>query len=339
VSQVDEPYHAGHGHGARRDAHGDHDREHHAHGHGHGHAGHGRSAPTRVLVSALALTSAYMVVEAAVGFWSGGLALLADAAHMLADAGALGLALFASVWAERPRTPQSTFGHRRAEVLAAFVNGIALGVTAIWIVVEAVDRWRSPREIRAGAMLAAAATGLVVNLVVAWILAAGRKDSLNVRAAFAHVAMDAVGSLAAVTSALLILVWRLQRADSLLSVGIAGIVAYSGWRVLRETTAILLEAAPAHLDVKDVERAILTCPGVSEVHDLHVWRISEQFDALTVHVTLSPGAHGVEVARDVALLLKNQFGLEHVTVQPEAPPPGEFVPLRLNRDGRKPRVG
>lgn len=274
-----------------------------------------------------------MLVEAAAGFWTGGLALLADAAHMLADAAALGLALLAAEWATRPRSAKSTFGYRRAEVLAAFMNGIALAVTAIGIVVEAANRWRIPHEIRAVPMLVTAALGLLVNLAVAVILSRASRDSINVRAAFAHVATDAVGSLGAMSAAAAVLVFDWTRADAMVSVGIAILVAWSGWRVLREATAILLEAAPAHLDVATIDHAIRGCPGVEDVHDLHVWRISEKFDALTVHVTLSAGHHGVEVCRDVARTLRERFGLSHVTVQPEARMPAEVVELRRSQDG------
>ncbi len=275
-----------------------------------------------------------MFVEAAAGAWTGGLALLADAGHMLADAASLGLALVASEWAKRPRTATTTFGHLRAEVLAAFVNGIALAVTALAIIVEAVERWQAPRDIRALEMLVAATVGLGVNVLVAVILARAGKGNVNVRAAFAHVATDALGSLGAMSAAVVVLFFGWKRADAGVSLGIALLVAYSGWRVLRETTSILLEAAPSHIDVAAVERAILECSGVGGVHDLHVWRISDRFDALTVHVTLTQGAHGVEVCRDVAKRIEDGFGLEHVTVQPEAPPPEEVVPLRSSRDGR-----
>jgi cobalt-zinc-cadmium efflux system protein len=276
-----------------------------------------------------------MLVEAAAGAWTGGLALLADAAHMLADAAALALALVASEWGRRPRTVRATFGNRRAEVLAAFVNGIALAVTALGIVWEALGRWQAPRDVRALEMLVAAGVGLGVNVLVAVILSRAGKHSMNVRAAFTHVAMDALGSLGAMAAAALILAFGWHRADSAVSVGIAALVAYSGWRVLRETTGILLEAAPGHIDVAAVERAIVECPGVGGVHDLHVWRISDRFDALTVHVTLANGAHGVDVCREVARRLHGAFGLEHVTVQPEAPAPDEIVGLRSSRDGRR----
>jgi len=321
-----------HVHGAH--AHG-HDHVGIGHGHGAGHAGHGshgHGATSRALGWSLAITGSFMVVEAAVGLWSGGLALVADATHMLADTGALGLAFFANSWGARPRTAKSTFGHRRAEVLAAFVNGIALGITSVWIVVEAIERWRMPRDILGVPMLMTAVAGLLVNIVVAAILTRAKQDNINVRAALAHVLMDAMGSLAASFAAICVLWFGINRADAVMSVGIAALVAYTGWRVLKETVAILLEAAPAHIDVEAVGDAILECRGVAGLHDLHVWRISDRFDALTVHVTLAKGAHGVEVSRDVALRLRNQFGLEHVTVQPEAAPPGELVSLRLRRD-------
>lgn len=310
------------------------DRDEHEHGHGHGHGGHGHGrAPTRVLGIALSVTALFMVVEAVGGWWSGSLALLADAGHMLADAGALALALVASHFASKPRTERTTFGLRRAEVLAAFINGIALALTAAFVVKEAIERWVSPRDINAPGMLVIATTGLMVNLGVAALLMRSTKDSLNVRAAFAHVAMDALGSAAAIIAGLAVLLFGINRADPALSILIAALVAYSGWRVLRETTAILLEAAPAHIDVTRVERVIRACDGVADLHDLHVWRITDRFDALTVHVTLKRGAHGTDVCRGVADTLEREFGLTHVTVQPEAPSPDLIVSVRSSKDG------
>jgi cobalt-zinc-cadmium efflux system protein len=335
--------HGGHGHGvpaaeprrelpAAADPHAEHGG--HGHGHGHGHGGHGADSSSSALTWALVLTASFMVLEAAAGVWTHGLALLADAGHMFADAASLGLALVAAEWAKRPRTAKSTFGHRRAEVLAAFVNGIALAVTAIAVVVEAVERWQSPQEIRAGAMLVAATVGLAMNGVVALILARSGGSNANMRAAIAHVLTDALGSVGAMSAAALVLFFGWHRADAVVSVLIAVLVAFSGWRVIRETTSILLEAAPGHIDVVEVEKMIKGCPGVGGVHDLHVWRISDAFDALTVHVTLASGVHGVDVCRDVARKLETTFGLAHVTVQPEAPPPMEVVRIRAGKDGR-----
>ncbi|HEX4336953.1 MAG TPA: cation diffusion facilitator family transporter [Polyangiaceae bacterium] len=317
----------GHGHAHAR-------AETAGHGHGHGNHGHGADASSGALRTALFLTTAFMFVEAIYGLRTHGLSLLADAAHMLADAGSLGLALAASEWAKRPRTAKSTFGHRRAEVLAAFVNGIALAVTAIGITIEAVERWAAPREILAFEMLLVAALGLVMNLLVAFILSRAQQG-MNVRAALAHVVVDALGSIGAMSAAGFVLAFGWTRADSVVSIGISLLVAFTGWRVLRETTGILLEAAPRDIDVAAVEREILCCGGVAGVHDLHVWRISDRFDALTVHVTLADGSHGVEVCRDVAKRLEEKFGIEHVTVQPEAPPPVEIVCIRSSRDGRR----
>ena len=321
--------HGGHGHG---------DAAHHGHRHGE-FGGHGHShrtadpAARRALTGAVVLTMGFMLVEAGVGLWSRSLALLADAGHMLADAGALLIALIAQRVAERPRTERSTFGYRRAEVLAAFVNGMLLAGISFLILKEAGDRWFDPVPIRGGAMLATAVGGLGVNLLVALILVRSQAQSLNVRAAFAHVLSDALGSVAAIVAGVAVVVWNATRVDALVSTVIALLVAWSGFRVLRETTGILLETAPPHLDVAAIERTIRESPGVADVHDLHVWRISERFDTLTAHVVLLRGEHGTEVCRRVAERLATEHGLDHVTIQPEAPPPDEVVPVRSSRDG------
>jgi cobalt-zinc-cadmium efflux system protein len=313
--------------------------EHDSHGHGHGSAGHGhghglgleRSAQ-RSLGLALGVTTIFMVVEVVVGVWSGSLALLADAGHMLADSGALVLAIVAQHFAAKPRTDRTTYGFRRAEVLAAFVNGIALAFVGLLIIKEAIERWVTPVDIHGRPMLATAIGGLVVNLLVALMLMRGQSN-LNIRAALAHVLTDALGSVAAILASLAVLLWGLTRADPVLSGLIALLVVFSGWRVLRETTGILLEGAPPHLDVTAIERTILSCAGVASVHDLHVWRISERFDTLTAHVTLQRGRHGTDVCREVAECMKEQYGLSHVTIQPEPPPPDDLVPVRVSKDG------
>lgn len=280
------------------------------------------------------LTTAFMVVEASVGFWTRSLALVADAGHMLADAGALGLALIAQRIAERPRTERSTYGYRRAEVLAAFANGMVLAGVAVLVLKEASERYFSPVAIRGGPMLGTAITGLVLNLAVAALLMRGQKDSINVRAAFAHVLTDALGSVGAILAGVAVVTRGWTRADPILGAGIAIIVAWSGFRVLKETAGILLESAPPHVDVRAVERTIRATPGVADVHDLHVWRISERFDSLTAHVVVARGEHGVEVSRRVADALRGGHGLTHVTIQPEAPPPDTLVAVRSSRDGR-----
>ncbi|MEO7036767.1 MAG: cation diffusion facilitator family transporter [Polyangiaceae bacterium] len=309
----------GHGHGG----HG-----HGGHGHGHGAA----SGAKSTLSFALVITAAFMLVEVVVGLWSGSLALLADAGHMFADAGALVLAIVAQHFASKPRTERTTYGFRRAEVLAAFVNGIGLAFVGLLIVKEAIERWMTPVDIQGRPMLATAIGGLVVNLLVAAMLMRGQSN-LNIRAALAHVLTDALGSVGAIAASLAVLFWGMTRADPLLSGLIAILVVFSGWRVLKETTGILLEGAPPHLDVSAIERTILGCEGVASVHDLHVWRISDSFDTLTAHVTLQRGRHGTDVCRGIADCLKTQYGLDHVTIQPEPPPPDALVAVRASKDG------
>jgi len=182
-------------------------------------------------------------------------------------------------------------------------------------------------------MLLTAIAGLLVNVVVALALMRAERHSLNVRAALVHVMMDALGSVGAIIAGLFVVFFHAYRADPALSVLIAALVANSGWRVLKETTGILLESAPPHLDVVQIEKSILGTPGVSGVHDLHVWRISDRFDALTVHVTLTRGSHGTDVCQSVSARLHDEFGIDHITVQPEAPPPDELVAVRSSRDG------
>src|SRR5690606_37431800 len=165
------------------------------------------------------------------------------------------------------------------------------------------------------------------------LLLRSQKSSINVRAAFAHVLSDALGSCAAILAGLAVVFFGWYRADPVLSVAIALLVAYSGYRVLRETAGILLEGVPPHLDVGAIERTILECPGVAQVHDLHVWRISDRLDTLTAHVALERGSHGTDVCRVVAERLERDYGLDHVTIQPEPPPPDDLVRVRRSRDG------
>jgi cobalt-zinc-cadmium efflux system protein len=269
---------------------------------------------------ALVLTLVTMVVSVAGGLASHSLALLSDAGHMLADAGALTLALVAQRVAARPRTSNLTYGSRRAETLAAFVNAIVLCITAIWVIVEAVDRWKDPQEIQGAWMLAVAVGGLVVNLVAARILSAGgHGHNANVRAALAHVLSDAAGSVAAIAAAACVLFLGWRRADPLISVALALLILWSAWKLITRTADVLMEGAPVGLMVADLERTIRETPGVAELHDLHAWTISDGFDAVTVHVVLDGSRHGTEVAQHVSDRIKAKHSILHVTVQPEPP--------------------
>jgi len=326
----------GHAHGLGQHEDDGHGHSHgHAHGHSHGHAhGHGSSASAAsALTVALVLTGGFMVVEAAVGFWSGSLALLADSGHMLADAAALGLALAAQRFAARPRTTQSTYGLRRAEVLAAFVNGMTLTAVAALIAKEAVERWLAPGSIDAIPVLWTASAGLLVNLLVATVLTRSQGKNANVRAALAHVLSDALGSVAAMVSAGCILLLDEPRADPIVSVLIAALIARTSYRVLKDTTSILLEGVPRHLDAGAIQRTIAETPGVLGVHDLHVWQISDDFDALSVHIVIQRGQHGTDMCRVVAARLAGVHGLTHVTIQPEPAPPDDLVQVRRSEGG------
>jgi cobalt-zinc-cadmium efflux system protein len=296
---------------------------------------HAAETPEGRILVALVLTVACMVVEVVGGWFTGSLALLSDAGHMLADAGALGLALVAQRVASQPRTDLRTYGFRRAETLAAFLNGITLGVTAVWIIVEAVERWESPPAINGRVMLLIATIGLVVNVVAAWVLSRGHPaHNANTHAALAHVLSDAAGSAAAILAGVVILAFGWQRADPLVSVLLAALILWSAWRLVARTAAVLMESTPAGLKMLDLERTIRGTPGVAELHDLHAWTISDGFDLVTVHVVLDGTRHGTEVAHDVSTRVREAHHIGHVTVQPEAPPVAAKVQIRKRNSSR-----
>jgi cobalt-zinc-cadmium efflux system protein len=303
-------------------------------GHGHSHV-HAAETPEGRILAALVLTVACMVIEVAGGWVTGSLALLSDAGHLLADAGALALALVAQRVASQPRTELRTYGFRRAETLAAFLNGITLGVTAVWIIVEAVERWQTPPAIDGRTLVLIAGIGLVVNVAAAWVLSRGHPDhNANTHAALAHVISDAAGSAAAIVAGLAILAFGWHRADPVVSVLLAALILWSVWRLMARTAAVLMESTPAGLSMADLERTIRGTPGVSELHDLHAWTISDGFDLVTVHVVLDGTLHGTDVARDVAVRVREAHHIRHVTVQPEAPPVTASIQIRKRKGSR-----
>ena len=270
-----------------------------------------------------------MFVEAAVGWWSHSLALMADAGHMLADAAALILAILAQRIASQTRTRARTYGFRRAEVLAAFGNGIALALTAIWIFVESVARWQSPPAIAGAPVTITAAIGLLVNIAAALMLGVGgHGQNLNTRGALAHVLTDALGSVGAIMAGVLVLAFGWNRADPLISTAIGVLILWSGFGLVRDTSRVLMEGTPFEIDIAHIEDTIRGVPGVVDFHDLHVWSISDGFDVLTVHVVLASGYHGIEVVTAVARRLRDVHGIEHSTIQPEPPAGQQIVTLR-----------
>lgn len=283
-----------------------------AHDHQHDH---GAGANTRRLVMTLALVTIYMGVEVVGGVVAHSLALIADAGHMLSDAGALGLTLFAMRFARRPATAQRTFGSYRAEILAALVNGATLVAVAIYIFVEAVERFRTPPGVQAPLMLAVACGGLSVNAGGLWLLRGDHSDNLNIRGAWLHVLTDALGSVQAIVAAALIWAYGWNWVDPLASVLIGLLVIYSSWSLIRQSVAVLMETAPGHIDVDDVRLALLELPHVTNVHDLHVWTITSGFVAMSAHVTC-PGDHDhYGLLRRARELLVKRFGIRHTTIQ------------------------
>ena len=281
----------------------------------HGHAHDHRSASRRALGLVLVLTLAFTVVEVVGGLWTGSLALLADAGHMVSDVFAIALALVALTLARRPTTPLRSFGFQRAEILAAFVNGLALVAVSAWIIWEAIQRLDDPAEILGGWMLAVAACGLVVNACAAMILVRSGGDGLNVQAALRHVIADLLGSAGVLVAALIIVLTGWERVDPLVSIAIAVLIAASAWSVLRDSSAILMEQTPSGIDANVVARAIVAVPGVTSVHDLHVWRITSGFDALSAHVLVGRGEDCHALRRDVERALATRFGITHTTLQ------------------------
>jgi len=280
----------------------------------------GGDSQTRPLAVTLALVLLYMGLEVVGGVLSGSLALLADAGHMLSDAGALALALFAMKFARRPATSERTYGYYRAEILAALANGATLVAIAIFIFVEAHERLNNPTHVEGALMLAIACGGLVVNAAGLWILRAGHDANLNVRGARLHVLTDALGSVQAIAAGALIWVFGWNWVDPLASVLIGVLVIYSSWSLLRQSVAVLMEGAPGHIDVDDVRAALLELPHVSNVHDLHVWTITSGFVALSAHLTCLSPDNRDSVLRSAQDLLAERFGIRHTTVQLDRDP-------------------
>ena len=303
------------------------------HGHHHGLAER-RHADRRALAIALALIVALMGAEIAAGIVAHSLALLADAGHMVTDAAALGLALGAAWLAGRPARGRWTFGFSRLEVLAAQVNGIALAL--VWIVYSAIRRLVHPPDVRGGVVLVTALVGVAVNLVATTVLARARRDSLNVRAAFVHVATDLAAFVATAAAGALVLTTGRDRFDPIASLLVAVLLFWSSAGLLRESTRIFMEGSPGEIDPGAVGRALVAHPHVVEVHDLHVWTVTSGFPALSAHVLVEQGADCHSLRRELERLLAERFELTHTTLQvdhaPEARQPVELgAPFRRER--------
>jgi len=297
----------------------EHEHEHNFGGHFHGDSEtpHSKSAGgARALLIALVLIGVFALVEFLGGLWSGSLALMADAGHMVTDAAALAFSLTAHVLAQRPPSERHSYGLARAEVMAAFVNSLGLLAVVAWLVVEGVHRIVNPHPVNGTAVAVIATTGIVVNMVVAWFLSRD-KTNLNMRAALLHVLGDLLGSVAALISGLVIVFTGYLVVDPLLSMLVGGLILRSTVGVLRESTLVLLDSVPEEVDYRKLGHALAGLEGVLSVHDLHVWSMIPGRAALSAHLLIEHVDQWPRVLHDARVLLRQRFRIDHATLQPE----------------------
>jgi cobalt-zinc-cadmium efflux system protein len=320
------------GHGASD--HGDHGQDDHDHSHGlfHSHQ-HGQNASERRLWWSLSVLAVFTGFEAVGGFWSHSIALLAEAAHMLADCGSLVLAVLAIRVSRRPASPDRTYGHRRYQPLAAYTNGLLLLAITVGVIVEAAKRLMSVPEVDGGVMMGVAFAGGVANFVAFLILSGG--GSLNERGARAHVLSDLLGSVAAIIGAGIILYFHWYPADPLLSLAVSLLILRSGWGLTRDSAQVLLEGAPRGFDTAAVERELAGLPNVRSVHHIHAWSLTGEAPIVTLHADCDDGADRQVILESVTGTLRRRFGVEHVTVQLEY---GECVDADQDVDCHEPRA-
>ena len=294
---------------------------HPGHAHDHSHAGHSHShAPSaganrRWLTVALVLIAGFMAVEVVAGLLAGSLALLSDAAHMLTDAAAIGLALFAARLATRPAGGAYTFGFGRAEIVSAQINGAALFALAGVIAIEGVQRLGSPPGVDGPVVAAVGVAGALVNVAAFWALSRAERQSLNIAGARAHVLADLYGSVAAIAAGAVIAFGGPASVDALAALTVAALMLRSGWSLLRASTRVLLEAAPAGLDPDEIGRTLARMPGIVEIHDLHVWEVTSGFVAVAAHVVVAPDDDCHLRRRELQALLHDHFNIRHTTLQ------------------------
>ena len=279
--------------------------------------GHAPISGSPSLLLAMVLTLGYAAVEATVGWWSGSLALLGDAGHMVTDAVALLIAVLAARIARLPPSPRHSFGMARAQLVAALANAAFMLVVVGMLSVEAVARLVDPVDVKGEAVTVVAGAGLLLNMAVAWMLSRGTPD-LNVRAALLHVMGDLLGSIAAIASGVLVMLTGWTRVDPALTFVIAGLIGFSSLRLAREALHGLMEGVPLHLSLAEIGKAMAAVPGVASVHDLHIWSISAERIALSAHVVLERMGQWDAVLAGLQTLLCERFEIEHATLQPES---------------------
>ena len=307
-----------------------------AHHHAHNHAP-APDADRRRLAIALALILAFMGVEVFVGIAASSLALLADAAHMLTDAGAIAFALVAMRLAARPPAGRFTFGLKRAEILSAQLNGATLLALAVFIVYEGVRRLVDPPEVEGAAVLIVALAGVAVNLAATWTLARANRQSLNVEGAYQHILTDLLAFVGTAVAGAVVLLTGFARADGIAALLVAAIMIRAAYSLLRDSGRVLLEAAPRGLEPERVGRAMAALPGILEVHDLHVWEVTSGFPALSAHVLVAPGDDCHRRRQELKALLHDEFDVDHTTLQVDHEHNHELLEIEERR-GERSRV-
>ncbi|GAB3068343.1 cation diffusion facilitator family transporter [Virgibacillus ainsalahensis] len=283
----------------------------------HDHSHHHTTSNTRVLFWSFILIFSFMIVEAIGGLLTNSLALLSDAGHMLSDAAALGLSLVAFKIGEKQATHKKTFGYRRFEIIAAFINGLTLIFISLYIFYEAVHRFANPPEVSSG-MMAIALIGLIVNIVVAMMLIRGdSKENLNIKSALLHVMGDLLGSVGAIIAGVLILLFNWNIADPIASIIVAFLIIISGLRITKDAINILMEGKPEGISVDKVKKDLLTLDGVEDIHDLHVWSITSEFPTLSCHIVVTNSTDRDQLLKKANQLLEANFQISHCTIQIE----------------------
>ena len=289
----------------------------HDHHHHHpDHRAHVKAGSRASLAWALVLTFSFAIVEALTGWWSGSLALLGDAGHMVSDSTALGMALFAAWIAQKPPSATHTYGLGRLETLTAFANGLLMLAIVVTIVVSAIERLQHPQSVQGGAVMGVATLGLLINIAVLFVLSRG-EQTLNTRGALLHVMGDLLGSVAAIASGAVIYFTGWMPIDPILSMVICALILMSSINLLRESLHVILEGVPTNLNLRDVGAAMAHVPGVASVHDLHIWTMGNGQPALSAHVVIGDMAQWPDILALQLQVLDESYHVEHVTLQPE----------------------
>lgn len=286
-------------------------------GDSHGHVQSGAAKNKKSLAIVFGLTSFYLIVEIIGGFWTGSLALLADAGHMLTDVAGVGLALLAIWFAEKPASPERTYGYYRVEILAALTNAVVLILISLYILYEAYERFKNPPEVQSGAMLGVAAIGLVINLIGVYVLRSGSSESLNMKGAYFEVLSDMLTSIGVIIAGIIMLATGWYYADPIISAGIGLFILPRTWALLKDAVGVLIEGTPADVDLSKLRESLEKIEGVAGIHDLHVWSLTSGVNAMSVHAVLvNDNEHDLVMTR-IHEHCTEEFKISHVTVQTE----------------------